>query len=298
VILLLPPEVLTRVTVRKAAIFAFVGLVLASFPHRVFAKDEFQYDATTCKTDPKGHLFIALGPNVLSIPFSKRGVYLLDSVMPKARRRPPDPSEPEGCPGNPSQQKSFALFAGTPLADIEQGATSAHREAPTKLTLFDTWDPDRSADPAQFRWFGELNPGFPELTCSHSTIRETLPNGLTACRVPLSGQPNAAVEDLAAAYFSDPAVYAIPLGRRFIIHCTPYLYSGPTFGGCEVAYSITADLAVAYEFQPYLGRSPIPIEHIIEFDRKLRAQIDAATVKDFIWPSQDGDKSGLAGGKP
>jgi len=290
VILLLSPGVLTRVTVRKAAIFAFVGLVLASFPHRVFAKDEFQYDATTCKTDAKGHLFIALGPNVLSIPFSKRGVYLLDSVMPKTRRRSPDPSEPEGCPGNPSQQKSFALFAGTPLADSKQGATPAHREAPAKLTLYDTWRPN-----ADHRWLGE-NTGLAELMCSKTHVREPLSNGLIACR---TGSDDRPIDDWAASYVSDPDNYATPLGRRFIVDCGPELHSGlMPLSSCQVAYSITSDLAVGYEFQPYLGRSPIPIEHIIEFDRKLRALIDAVTVKDIIWPSQDGDQSGPAGSKP
>jgi hypothetical protein len=49
---------------------------------------------------------------------------------------------------------------------------------------------------------------------------------------------------------------------------------------------------VEYEFQPHLGSSPIPIDHIIDVDRKIRDQIDAATVKDFIWPRQENQNSG------
>ena len=94
------------------------------------------------------------------------------------------------------------------------------------------------------------------------------------------------MEDWAAAYISDPNAYATPLGRPFIVVCGPNLYTGPAISKCEVGYSIAHGLAVGYDFQPYLGRSPIPIDHIIVLDRSIRAQIDAAIVKDFVWPKQ------------
>lgn len=286
-----PLKVPARMILRKVGALAFVGLVMVSFPLRAFGKDAFQYDPSTCKIDAKGHLYIALGPNVLSVPYSKSGVYLLDPVLPKAKRPAPDPSEQEGCLGNPTQQRSVAFLAGAPFTDIEQSHSKLeHRERPTKLTLYDTSEPRTGADSNPPRWFGEHSPNFLELMCSPPASRETLPNGLNACRTPLRGKPDARTEDLGGTYFSDASVYATPLGRRFVVNCTPYLYSGPLFGNCDVAYSIASDLAVSYEFQPYRGRSPIPIDHIIEFDRKLRTQIAGAIMTNFIWPSETGGK--------
>ena len=97
--------------------FALLNTVLAlSTPH-VAAKDQFHYDATVCKDDAKGHLYIALGEYVLAIPFLKNAIYRVDPGSPKTRRLAPDPTEPEGCPGNPSQQRSYAFYFGSPLVD-------------------------------------------------------------------------------------------------------------------------------------------------------------------------------------
>jgi hypothetical protein len=51
----------------------------------------------------------------------------------------------------------------------------------------------------------------------------------------------------------------------------------------------------AEEFQPYLAPSPIPFDHIVDFDRKIRAQINAAIVKDFIWLKQEDDNQTTRG---
>ena len=290
-----PSKMVAKAIVRRGAMPALLATMLALSTLHAAAKDEFHYDAATCKTDAKGKLYIALGQYVLAVPFLKKDVYLLDPVLPKARRLAPDPTEPEGCPGNPSQQRSFAFHFGSQLGDIEGGnPNSAHREAPTWLTLYEVWNPDLRADRDHSEWFGE-NAGLAKLVCARATIRETLPNGLAACRVkPID---NSRVEDWGASYISDPSVYATPLGRPFIVDCGPGLYSG-IMGHCRVGYSIAHGLAVGYEFQPYLGPSPIPIDHIVEFDREIRTQIDAATVKDFIWPKQEDDNGGTARGRP
>jgi len=285
----------SRAIIRKGVMFAFLSAALVLSDHAV-AKDEFQYDPGVCKTDPKGHLYIALGRNVFSVPFLKDGVYGLYSVLPKAKRLARDPSEPEGCPGNPSQQRSFAFNFGAPLVDSDEGSVRATpREAPTRVTLFEVWNPNSNPDREHSEWSGE-SAGLAQLVCAQATARETLPNGLTACR---AGAAGTRVEDWGASYISDPSRYATPLGRRFIVDCGPGLYSGPPISQCQVAYAIKPDLAVEYLFQPYVGPSPIPIDHIIEFDRKIRAQIEAATVKDFVWPDQhqDNSESRSEGGK-
>lgn len=292
----LSSKVLERMIVRNGTMFAFLYVLLSLSTPYAAAKDEFHYDAATCKADAKEHLYISLGRYVLAVPFLESGTYVLDSVPPNARLLAPDPTEPEGCPGNPSQQRSFA-FNGAPLVDANSDSSKpAHREAPTRLTLYEVWKPNPNTDRDHPEWSGEsLTDSVVRSTCARTSVRETLPNGLTACRIQPVDKPR--VEDWAASYVSDPGVYATPLGRPFMVDCGPGLYSRG-ISHCKVAYSLAPGLAVGYEFQPYLGSSPIPIDHIIEFDRQLRAEIDAALVKDFIWPNQGNDSGGTTRGKP
>jgi hypothetical protein len=289
--------ILKTAIVRNGTMFAFLNVVLALSTLHAVAKDEFHYEAASCKMDAKGHLYIALGRYVLAVPFLESRTYVLDSVPPNERLPAPDPAEQEGCPGNPSQQRSFAFYFGAPLVDTNGDSSKpAHREAPTRLTLYAVWKPNPNADRDHPEWSGEsLTDSVVRSTCARASVRETFPNGLTACRI----QPidKSRVEDWAASYISDPSIYATPLGRPFMVDCGPRLYSDG-ISHCKVAYSIAHGLAVGYEFQPYLDQSPIPIDHIIEVDRRIRAQIDAATVKDFIWPNQKDDNRGTAGGKP
>jgi hypothetical protein len=282
---MIPNLPLAKGTVTFIRVFTvlFSIALLVSFP--AIAKDEFHYNAAACKMDAKGHLYIALGRYVLAVPFSEDRTYLLDSVPASAKRLAPDPAEPEGCPGNPTQQRSFGFYFPAPLIDADRpGSKLVDREAPTRLTLYEVWRPNPNAEQDHPEWSGEsLTESVVRGTCERATVRETLPDGLTACRIQPADKSR--VEDWAASYVADPNVYATPLGRPFMVDCGPRLYSHG-ISHCNVAYSLARGIAVGYEFQPYLGQSRIPIDHIIEFDRKMRGQIDVATVKDFIWPKR------------
>ncbi len=52
-----------------------LAAVLALSTLHASAFNEFHYDPASCKTDAKGHLYIAVGENVLAVPFLKNGVY-------------------------------------------------------------------------------------------------------------------------------------------------------------------------------------------------------------------------------
>ena len=68
------------------------------------ARGRPEYDPAACKADAQGKRYIALGRYVLATPYSKRDVYLLDPLRPgNISLVPPDPTGPEGCPGNPLQ---------------------------------------------------------------------------------------------------------------------------------------------------------------------------------------------------
>ena len=164
---------------------------------------------------------------------------MMNPVLPKQRRRPPDSAQPEGCPGNPSQQSSYEFLF--PLVTIDHEG-SPRREGADRITLYYLRSTEKSADVV---WSGEdLVVDLAQSTCQQATIRENLPNGMTACRVkPIH---DTRVEDWGASYVADPAVYSTPLGRPFGIHCGPLIYSWAG-ADCQVAYSITPGLGVGYK---------------------------------------------------
>jgi hypothetical protein len=181
-------------------------------------------------------------------------------------REAPDPTDQVGCLGNPYQQLVLTNFWTKAM----------------QVRLYWNWRPLEGPNRAKADWRGELLPiDMAEINCKEATITETLPNGLRACRVkPLR---DVRVEDWAASYVSDPAKYATPMGRPFIVSCGPSLMAN-AIDDCKVAYSIKPDLGVTYKFKPYHG-APLPVDRVIDEDHKLRDSIEKAEVKDFKWPS-------------
>ena len=74
-------------------------------------QEPWGYDLDACATDAEGMFHVALGRIVLRVP---EGTTLMtDRIAVRDPERlipPPDPNEPEGCPGNPSQQGSLGFM--------------------------------------------------------------------------------------------------------------------------------------------------------------------------------------------
>lgn len=242
-----------------------------------------EYDPASCKSDAHGKRYVSLGPYVLALPYSKRAAYMIDPLRPgDIGLAPPDPAEPDGCPGNPLQSWSFE-FIGAPFELAAQGSTPAPGAGARadRLTLYRALREHPTPRPGDREWSGaDLRRMIWDAFCKKATIREELTNGLTACRI----QPNgdAQVEDWAAVYRARSDVYATPLGNPFIVDCG-LLLRRSTIAHCDVAYTMMLGLGVGYRFQPYLGPHPIPLDRIIAYDRGLRAAIESTLVKDYAW---------------
>ncbi|MCG8433379.1 MAG: hypothetical protein MJA83_05050, partial [Gammaproteobacteria bacterium] len=93
--------------IASAAVFAVVSAFLGN---AVYA-GSLTYDPESCASDPKGKIFVALGRIVLSLP-SEELTYIGDWPPEKLVTLPsaPNPSEPEGCPGNPVQGHDLAFL--------------------------------------------------------------------------------------------------------------------------------------------------------------------------------------------
>jgi hypothetical protein len=244
------------------------------------AADKFRYDPASCRRAAHGRLYIALGPNVLSVP-AKGTLTMVGEVPGTERLVPLDPTEPEGCPGNPRQLYNYSyLYQYQEAHDSKRGVPTPTYPHPEVLQLIGV-----RPRPNGF-WGGEeLQLLVSRTTCKNAAIRQELPNGLTACRV--KPVPNFRVEDWAASYVARPDIYKTPLGNEFVVNCNPHLFTPPAIGGCDVSYAFKLQLNVTYRFQTYTGSHPIAINDIIKFDRGLRTQIAAELVEDYRWPEQN-----------
>jgi hypothetical protein len=232
----------------------------------------------------QGRRYVALGRYVLATSYSKRDAYLLDPLRPgNVGLVQPDPTEPEGCPGNPLQSLSYEFVFGV---DVDGRTTFSDSPRTERLTLYRTLDRATPA-PDDPEWSGaDYMLMHWDTVCKAAAEREELSNGLNVCRIKLHWPADPAVEarheNWGASYRARPDVYTTPLGRPFIVDCGPLLFEN-MISQCDVAYTIMPGLGVSYRFQPYLGQHRIPIDRIIEFDRGLRAAIESLLVKDYQW---------------
>lgn len=233
------------------------------------------YDPAACATDPEGMVYIALGRIVLRLPMEQSLMTdRLEPYWPERMISPPDPSEPEGCPGNPSQQRSLGfMYAYEAILKNKFDPNMTGR--PNLLRLIsaapDAWGLQLSTE-KRF-----------EAQCRRRGERRKLPNGLTACHV----QPDdktIPIEHWGVTYRADPEVYSAPFGRPFVVDCWPGVR--PELLECHVTYKLYETLNVAYRFWP----KNIPIDQIIEFDSGLREKIAASRIVDFMWPDDAADQ--------
>jgi hypothetical protein len=261
---------------RKPACAGLAALIFLGPASAWSAEYHAHYDPAACKNETHGRMFIALDRNVLAVtPWSDGAKF--DPIYPNTIQKlsPPDPQQPEGCPDNPLQLQRYPFNheadvprdwgivpdTGIEMINNHWGTGTGH----------DTWD----FEDDQFR--------FAQSLCARATMKETLSNGLVACRV--TPQRDAFVADWAASYITSPETYATPTGRPFFVYCGPGLFSRG-IGSCDVAYRFLPGLDVVYRFQPFRGPRAIPLDHIIEFDRDVRRQIEGELIKDYVWPEQ------------
>ena len=273
---------MTRRVLKLGVVGLFVAVI--ALPTQVLsaaAPSKPNYDPSKCKTEAHGKLYIALDHYVLAMPIS--GAILVGDIYPEMgirRLEAPNPAEPEGCPGNPWQLESYEFdYSSGSLSEKSGNQNSNTRFGPIGVTLI--------AQPAEASHHssGELQQTIADSVCNNATRHDTLINGLAACRV--KPDKDVRVEDWAASFAAPPNVYSAPLHERFVVNCGPRLFTEP-ISHCDVSYAVNAGFVVSYRFQPYIGPSAIPLEHIIQFDKSLRAQIEAALVKDYRWPNAAG----------
>lgn len=251
------------------------GALFASSLALQVRADTLDYDPESCATPADGMVYLAFNRIVLSIPaFDLKSIRDMPPERLAKMPPPPNPNEPEGCPDHPIQATGFTLPYLYHAIRKNKRDPQLPPYAPNILKLANSRPDYWGLQPSEERRFDEA--------CSKFEEREELSNGLIACRVPHS-DPTRPREKWAVHLQAKPEVYSAPFGRPFVITCYPFGNGSQT---CLVSYKLYETLNVFYEItvQHQYSARFIPLTETIEFDRGLRAKIEDARVKDFIWP--------------
>jgi len=155
--------------------------------HPAVGQEHREYDPTTCKSDAHGKFYVALGRYVLTTPYSKHGIYMRDSLRTgDIGLVAPNPTEPEGCPGNPLQSWSYEFIYTLPAigAGANGAGTGSDNPQADRMTLYRTLRESPSPHPNDPDWGGaDLLLLEWDTECKAADIHEELPNGLSACLI-------------------------------------------------------------------------------------------------------------------
>lgn len=233
--------------------------------------DEIKYDSSSCTPDAEGMVYVALGETVFRWP--EEELSLVGAVPPSqmaALPKSPDPSQPEGCPGNPIRGANFSfLYRYDALLAAKRGQqnpTPYPVGAPESLRLIAASPDSWGTQPSNERMFLHV--------CDEWEIKEVLPNGLIACSAPPDDKTKPR-NTWATFYQALPDVYGVPFDRPFVVKCL-YIV---TVMQCNVIYKLYRTVNITYQF----WRGRLPISQIIEFDRGLRKRLESHRVPNFIW---------------
>ena len=231
--------------------------------------EPFDYNPAECATDPQGMVYLALGRTVLRLPEEMLDLRIiggkLSIVDPSAMAPPPDPLEPEGCPGNPVQSLSFRLSSR--LQDPTQFLFE------TALLTAERFDVSGD-EPIAEQWY--------RVTCERHGLESVLPNGLIGCAWP-PDDPDVPRAYWPTRYRARPEIHSTPVGRPFIVDCwLGHVATASQF--CFVRYRFAEAAALYYQVNVQL----VPISEIVAFDRGLQSLLAAALMRDFRWGDDDG----------
>ncbi|MCG8433380.1 MAG: hypothetical protein MJA83_05055, partial [Gammaproteobacteria bacterium] len=222
------------------------------------------FDPSSCRSGMQGQIYIALGRVVFRLPQVEVNLEVI-SELPKGDQRaklpmPPDPGEPLGCSGNPLQLFGFQFYN-------KYKDRSKFLYEKLRLTALPFDLPNGVA--SENDWF--------EYNCTSTEAQERLAEGLDACYWSQSDS-SMPIFSRAVRYKSPLEIYATPKGLPFVIDCYP-ANAETAAQKCYVRYKLFDSISVYY----VVDAIDVPIGRIMEFDRKLRARIEAAHVPDYNW---------------
>ncbi|MBK0399629.1 hypothetical protein H0I76_10530 [Limibaculum sp. M0105] len=258
-----------RRVARTAAAFVIVGS-LASPDAQA---DTLQYDPDLCPTEADGKVYLRLATGIAFGFPSGSLQYLYDTFEP--RPEAPDPSAPEGCPGNPIVTKTATVAFSFEIPPKVESAEPRRIAEFVKL---------RGADALAFR------PGTDHLFLQNSVFHlsevsrklgrcEETPKGWEVCYQPKPGRPHHT--DNGAYYIALPDRHPLRSGIPLAARCSPPLpWNGKRL--CDLDYRPLPRVYLSLAFTD----KEIPIEYLFAFDAAVVDWLESSHVPelDFIPP--------------
>lgn len=259
----------------QAKLPTLVALAVVASASPAFA-GRVDFNLSGCKDNPNRRLYVALGHTVISVPGNGYGGFM--SADPKKRLPPPDPSDPEGCPGNPLQAILYSFFITPKLPPNGPAGPSSSPAIALRVILYPTEGDDGTGKKAE--WLGEgvvLEIMRSDCNSSSNKIDDQSIKGFRACLIPRKDM-RTPPKDWGGVYVAHSDVYRTPLGKPFVVSCYPRIFVTKQ---CQVAYD-TGSVDLSY----HLPEAAL-YDRAIIFDRAVRAQIDADIDRKYKWPNSN-----------
>jgi len=249
-----------------AALALAVACLLAASPQA--SADQLRYDPDTCPTEAQDKVYIRFATGIAFGSPADALQYLHDSFEP--RPEPPDPSAPEGCPGNPiiTHWATVGFSFEVPL--------EADGSEPRRITTFVklSGPKARSFRPGTNYLFLQ-NSVFHLSEVSRKLGRcEEAPEGWEVCYRPWSGRPHHT--ENGAQYIALAGRHPLRSGVPLAVGCDPPL----PWNGARLCHLDYRPLPRVYLALNFIDKE-IPIEDIFAFDNAVVAWLEGSRVPEL-----------------
>jgi hypothetical protein len=224
---------------------------------------QIHYDQSKCSKDPQGMVYFAVGRRVFRQPMDNLVYISTGSPQDQALYpRPPDPSEPVGCPDHPIPGGSYNLRHFSAMPEDPPNAFSLYADHISVIV--------NDGSHGAYTQDGLFN----ELSKTRGLAERSIPGFVE------TGKGSAEFY-----YYTYKALqYLTPGGQNLTISCHNDLSNRHNIS--EYGYMFAEDVAISTTFVT----ENVPMAELFGADQELRRRIDAAQIKDFQWSDASKDK--------